>query len=125
MNTLSLFLYFAEVIGSLKGLLEAGIIFGLIGTVIGSVAWLIWYNKDYRNHDNDEKINARFLQFVKTAFIIAMTSMVLYIFVPGQQTVYMIAASEMGETVWESEEAQDLYDDLRTIISNYAKGEDE
>ena len=99
MNNLSLLLYFAEVIGSLKWLLGAGIIFGLIGTVGGSNVWLIWYKEEYRRHDNDEKINARFLQFVKTCFIVAITSMVLYVFAPGQQTVYMIAASEMGETV--------------------------
>jgi len=125
MNILSLFIYFAEVTNSLKGALNAGIFFGVAAFILTGITYLLWYNDDYSPRDEeDQETNKKFLKTLKIAGIVLLSSIAIQVLVPGKQTLYMIAASEMGETIWESEEAQGLHDDLRTIIKNYAQGED-
>jgi hypothetical protein len=41
---------------------------------------------------------------------------VLFCLIPSSETIYKIAASEIGETVVTSPEAKELYEDLKAII---------
>lgn len=119
MNSLSYLIYFAEVVGNAR-------IFLKISTFAFLVVFVVyWVIASVHNHDNrelrynkgEEKDPKKFLPLGICGAVFAL----LLVFVPTQKTVYLIAGSELGETVITSPEMKEIYTDLRAILKGYAK----
>lgn len=118
MNTLSWILYGADVAGSL------GVFFGSIGAVClflfipaSVIAYLIVWNVG----DNVEYgASQQYLRKIaKMLGVIGLVSVLISTLIPRRETIYMIAASEVGEVVVDSPEAREILTELKkTIMSN-------
>lgn len=102
MNSLSWFMYWAGVVGSFN--MFIGIIFIFACFVFPIAAVLIGINDDYR----DDIQTARLWEKYRQALFASLIIFALSNFIPSQKTLYMIAASEMGEEVLKTDEANKL-----------------
>ena len=110
MNSLSWFLYLADVIGNVKGVLILfAIIFGA-----GSFGWL--FAKGWVAADDDDSARkfAHFMRFVPWLFVFAAFTASA---IPSRETIYMIATSEAGEMVVNTPEAKEIMSDLKEILN--------
>lgn len=108
MNSLSLFIYFASVVSNIGPLL---ILFGfLMLMAICIVNALRCHHNDYcRSGDEVKLVNFKWL-------ILAPILWMMAAFIPNERTMYMIAASEMGEVVVTNPEMQMIFNSLKTKI---------
>lgn len=108
MNGLSWMLYWSDVVGNLGPLLVIGGVVLCGGALIMAVVGATY--RDYaRSRDEDDWKSERSLQ--KKAWAPALfgaTLIAAAAFVPSKNTIMLIAASEVGETVIASGEAQKL-----------------
>lgn len=105
MNTLSWFFYFASVIPSLGTLLVVFTFFGFI--LLGIIFFCVFLaNSEGGNHSYPGK---------SWVFILILTGFIAAL-LPSEKTLYMIAASELGETAYNSEEGKEVISELRQII---------
>ncbi len=122
MNNLSLFLYLADVIYQVGGLLTAVCVFVPIGYLAYRLACKIW--ADNSHHSRRDEIRALaeaeiLRPFITTykPFIFAFVGIFLLSLVPSKETFYLIAASEAGEMVVKTPEAQEIMSSLREILN--------
>lgn len=119
MNTLSMFLYFAEVLSSVGIFL--GII-GLIGLIFGIVISIPSFIVPWNYHaslappESVEVSHKNLKIFSIVSMVFGFVFFLTSVFLPSKQTMYMIAASELGETVVTSEEGREIYTELKSII---------
>lgn len=105
MNGLSWILYFADVSASLRWFLTAGAIIGAVGVVVGIIAFFISLDDSMGESDQKSaggfsgRMLKSFLPFGVCAFVVASL-------LPSQNTLMLIAASEVGETILTSDTAQ-------------------
>ncbi len=117
MNTLSWFLYLIDVIGNLSTLLGfvlmAGLICVIFATIMGSVVsdGEIWTTEEW----------LPYRKWYKRLWIVLIVCSIISVLIPERRTFYMIAASEAGEVVVKSPEAQEMMnlirDRLRDILA--------
>lgn len=117
MNTLSWFFYLASVVPSLSALC---VLLGLLLLGI-NLFFQVFY---FFETNNTRKVEDTVWTFKFRIPLIAFSMFMVAVLTPSEKTIYMIAASEIGEEVVQSQEAKELYDDLRSIIKGYLK-EDE
>lgn len=113
MNSLSWMIYAAEVLGRLS---EAGVgvtIFGGIFALVAVPGTLI----AERDGDLDPDLGRKIRRF----WVVPLVGFIVAILAPSQQAIYMIAASEAGETVISTPEAREVFNDLKTIIKGKLK----
>lgn len=105
MNSLSWFLYLAEVVPRIGGL------FGVSTAVllITGLAWVLFTAEIGRPPP--------FIAFV----VAIVVSAILATIVPSKETIYLIAGSEAGEYVVTSPEGQEIINDIKTIIKAQIK----
>ncbi len=130
MNTLSWFLYFAEVsetIGKTFGLMSflLFIVFGFL--TFFAVAYNILeggpryktegYGSDKKTIDKGPYRTRSFIALWTLWFIILMVA----ILAPSKDTLYMIAGSEIGEAVATTPEAKEILDETRKAILSQIK----
>lgn len=126
MNSISLMIYIADTVGRISGsFITAGVaavIIAAILLIVGNVAWLDQYEKpEVREANRERQRAARKWGFRLAVFgpaIIFLAS-----FLPSSTAIYMIAASEAGETVVTSPEAKEMLGDLKEIIRRKLKEE--
>lgn len=103
MNSLSWLLYLGDVLPTVGGVLSgAGFGAGLLAMFLLlpiSIEGLESYMKPV-------------VAFTVVGFTVGMVGL----FVPSRQTILMIAASEMGEAVVKTPEAQEVFGDLKVIL---------
>lgn len=118
MNALSWFLYAADVLSKI-GMMFGGIgalslILGVIFVIPGYM--VVWTAYSYSDKDQINKSKAAFAwlapRMIASGFILLMISMTI----PAKQTMYMIAASEMGEMVVQTEQAQEVFSELKDTV---------
>jgi uncharacterized membrane protein YccF (DUF307 family) len=130
MNDLSLLIYLAEVSGSLQTALTlvlfALVVFGAIVTAVRAITHAANYGS-YDKKYHPEKYEAAHLFLTEKQYLprprwlLLMTVMLLAIVaIPSRQTIYLIAGSEIGERVIQSDEARGIYDDISAVIRSYA-----
>jgi tellurite resistance protein TehA-like permease len=115
MNNLSWFLYLAEVVPSFGGLLVG---FG-VATLIAYAGMVFTTGM---NNDVYEKKNP--YPSLKLP-LIGASLCTLAALIPSKQTIYLIAGSEAGQHVVETESGQAILDDVQEIIQlqlNQMKG---
>ena len=114
MNTLSWFFYLASALPSLATFAEKT---GVLLLILCLVYIAYYKAKDYPF----QGISSGVVSFPYKATVFALCLFLVSALTPSEKTIYMIAASEMGGEVVQSQEAKELYDDLRSIIKGYLK----
>lgn len=120
MNSLSWMIYAADVLSNIGGLL----LFLAIASMIISVGVFIFAGPAIGIWDEDDrqyKHAKAALGFVLSKWWVPLVCGFLWAVIPSQNTIYMIAASEAGETIVKTPEAQEIFNDLKTIIRQKLK----
>lgn len=109
MNSLSWMIYAAGALGSLSvtlGILGVmSIVFGGVAALIGTIAT-----------SKPDMAKAIMMKWWIPAGLLISSALL-----PSSTTVYMMAASEAGETIVTSPEAKEVFEDLKTIIKSKLK----
>lgn len=121
MNQLSWFVYLADVVTS------AGTIIG-IGTAFAIVGWLgAWFvyalASEYEGEKRRAEMAANRNKVTRTAMIFIFIAVPFLVFLPNKNTMYAIAASEMGEQLSKTEIANDAMKALHSWIKKQLKEE--
>jgi hypothetical protein len=116
MNSLSWLVYAADVvprIGVALIILAVGTagLAGILVAVGGSM-------REYRDYGDPRHVAGRALQRKALTRVLPFVAPLLLfaVVIPGKSTILMIAASEVGETVVKTPEAQEIFSDLKTIL---------
>lgn len=134
MNSLSWLIYLAEVIPTITNMMVLVI---CIITVTYIILWIArgvfrsdlqdyefpcdqrpLGSADYRGWQSLKNMTGR-----KLPYAIVIILMIIVALSPSSRTIYMIAASEIGEKVVTSPDAVEMLDDLKVIIKNRLKEE--
>ena len=103
MNTLSFLIYLSNVIPNVGILL---FLTGILGLPVLVFIGAVWSSDTGKN---------QFLK-LKPWLIACAVSMFLSALIPNQKTIYMIAASEMGEAVVTTEAGQEIFNELKDTV---------
>lgn len=105
MNSLSWMIYFASVVGNVQGFL--GFATFAIAAVIGGVAL-------FMTMESESVVKSA--PFLRKYIWLPIVSGLVATLIPSSQTIYLIAASEAGETVITNPETIEMMTDLKAII---------
>ena len=131
MNNLSLLIYFAGAvnsIGSFLALITALLIAAMIGSII---FWFVYHDETdsvWRTYTGDALVECRKTRelwrkrTIKFALLAGFTGLICN-FIPTRQTVLLIAGSEMGEKVLNSEKVTNVVDPGIELITTWMKNE--
>lgn len=116
MNSLSLMFYFAGVVGSFAVFLWFSTILCLVA-LVGYNIHVASYNEENRMfssyEDREDKKPFAAWHFF-TLFLVGL----FLSLIPSQETIYLVAASEVGERVATSDYGQEVLDGLKEILDN-------
>ena len=103
MNTLSLLIYLSSVLPS-AGLML--LFLGIFGLFVSLLVGGFWSGETETN------------QFpkLKPYFVTCAVAIFISILIPDQKTIYMIAASEMGEAAVTTETGQEVFNELKDTV---------
>ena len=116
MNQLSWLIYLAEVSEKLSD------VFIGLAVILGIGAGAYAFLGSLFASDQDQPMRPYVQGGIKIACAAALCSLVA-VLIPSSKTVYMIAASEAGETIVTSPEAKEMLSDLRGLIRRKLKEE--
>ncbi len=112
MNDLSLIIYLISVISKLGGALEFLIIAIMVAGGLLALPSLIVYAEEY-DDDEKQKKGLLFLDIYKKTGITLCCLFLVNSFLPPERTMYLMAASELGEEIINTEE----FNKVKTIIN--------
>lgn len=112
MNDLSLIIYLISVISKLGGALEFLIIAIMVAGGLLALPSLIVYAEEY-DDDEKQKKGLLFLDIYKKTGITLCCLFLVNSFLPSERTMYLMAASELGEEIINTEE----FNKVKTIIN--------
>lgn len=121
MNTLSILLYLSEVIYSLAQVSIMGLIIFWLGYFLYTLGQKMWADGIY-SFDGPElvkkkkEIQLKSVMPPKKYFMWTAVVVFLLVIIPSKETFYMIVASEAGETIVKTPEAQELMKDVREVL---------
>lgn len=125
MNSLSWFLYFAEVVPSIAKLILALSLIGLLAVfVLLFVANFTTANRWDSPETVEQKIAFKkfvFGKFWKVVISACIAGLFISALIPSKTTLYLIAGSEAGGTVVTSEEGKEVLNDIKLIIKQQIK----
>lgn len=117
MNQLSIILYFADVaINVMNTIFGIGLFF-VIGFLLINFVEIL--KVAVHNDSYDVRVDGNYLTYKMIWYkwlIIGFVMIVISNFIPTKQTMYMIAASEIGETVILSPEMSDTMGKVKTFV---------
>lgn len=113
MNDLSILLYLAGVSGNLGSFLALA----SIGAGASLLLSFIFYKS--RDYPCQGVAEGEFAPWNKALLVLCLCIGLVSNLVPSKETVYMIAASEIGEATLLSDESKELYGDLKKVIKGY------
>lgn len=108
MNNLSLLIYAADVLPSVAASL---LIFSGVAVVGTTMALTISFEPSL---EDEESANLR--RALKPLFYLFPALFLLGLMIPSRDAIYLIAGSEIGETVVTSPEGQEVINDIREVI---------
>lgn len=125
MNNLSWLIYAADVVGKAGpfslfaglGLMASGVIMALVGRN----SWNYYSSMSESQIAESEQFRKSLSRLGPRCVIAAIVFLFIATAIPSRGTIYMIAASEIGETVVTSPDAVGMMGDLRTIIKSKLK----
>lgn len=107
MNSLSWFLYLADVIGNVKGVL-------ILFCIISGSLMAVWSIAKFGFHDDEDAVI--FVKSTKHLPYFFLFCTLLASIIPSRDTIYLIAGSEAGETVVTSEAGKEILEDIQEVI---------
>tara|TARA_Y100000780_G_C13669839_1_gene411956 strand:- start:1038 stop:1394 length:357 start_codon:yes stop_codon:yes gene_type:complete len=113
MNSLSWVLYLADIIGSFANTIGFFSFFGIV-FIFGLT---LFFGFQCDTGDREAGTWTKPLGYLW----IPILCFILISFVPSKQTIYMIAASEVGETVVNNPQTQSMVNDLSSLIQKKLK----
>lgn len=120
MNMLTWFLYFAEVAGNITGLLS---FVSIAYFAFGAMFYLVMsFGAGMENYENRaapirDRRDAFLANYLRTRnVVIAIIMAFLATIIPSTKTVYLMAASELGEEAVTSKYAGDLYNKIDRFL---------
>jgi len=131
MNSLSLLIYFAGVVGNIISVLSLVTVLLVLATIGSLIFWAIYHDEtdsSYRRIEGDalielrktrENWRKRALKFAVIAFLAGSINS----FIPNRSTVLLIAASEMGEKVLNHPKVEQVVDPSIDLITTWMKNE--
>ena len=108
MNSLSWFLYFADIVGNLQGLLVTVAILGGTASLMTFFGWLM--QQDLYGEDSD--LVKTFRSLTSKLVPVAVICSILAAIIPSRETLYLMAGSEIGESVVNIPEAKAIMNDI-------------
>lgn len=122
MNTLSLFLYLADVLYQQVAFITFLCILSPFVYLMARLAAVKWADASWNWDDEalkERKRAERARPFITTYkfFIYPLVGLFLLSLVPSKDTFYLIAASEVGEMVVNTSEAQEIMSSLQEILN--------
>lgn len=127
MNNISWLVYAAEVLPSLSDwLVNISLAAGLAVAAFFLFSMVVGVEESYHSEETKaSKAEVRSSAWASLRKFIpwVVAGCLLSVFIPSKTTIYMIAASEIGETVVTSPEAQEMLGDLKSIIKKRLKDE--
>ncbi len=133
MNSLSWFLYLADIIGNIAVL---ALLIGIVLTIFLIIVWVgrgaiaadlgsnEYPTDKYPDGTSSYRRWAAFKKMTQNKWLY-FTIILMFSFValtPSKQTFYLIAASEATEIVVKTPEVQDIFTDLQQVIKSNLKG---
>lgn len=103
MNSLSWLIYLASVCDELRGVSVLITILGAIATIVLAIHWK--WRIDFDGREEEESAKKLFTGSFKMSAIAFAVAAFIVVLVPSKDTIYAIAASEIGEEVIKSPEA--------------------
>lgn len=121
MNIVSFLIYLSSIIPSLGTAFLVLAIAGVIAAVLLVIIYFIALDTASSSCANteDKEFPPKVLYWIRTTIITTLVLVFLSTLFPDQKTMYMIAASELGEEVIQTPEAKQLYQDLRDVLDSY------
>lgn len=116
MNSLSWMIYAAEALGNLGTAAALATFLSLLAIAGGVFVGGMIVSIDDRNSTGKELMAASMRKWW-----LPLCFAFVSVFTPSSNTIYLIAASEAGETIVTSPEAKEVFDDLKTIIKSKLK----
>lgn len=111
MNSLSWFLYLADVIGNVQGVLVVATFVMCIMTFVGGVATMIG---DDRYNPKEKAVG----HYLRHCWKFTLALAVVAAMIPSRDTIYLIAGSEAGEAVVTSEAGKEILLDIQEVIQH-------
>jgi hypothetical protein len=124
MNDLSWLIYLAEVSGSLSSLTQGISIIGFFSVVISLLAGFMWMaeKNGYIHHERDKVSFPKVVvDYIKIVLPLTIIFSFVSTFTPSRNTVMLIAASEMSQTVIETPQAQRVFNTLEQMLNNFVE----
>jgi len=113
MNNLSWMIYAAEICGRINDSFGFMAFMSLVFSVVLIPATYFMVG--------DEVMSLTVAEKIRKIWILPAILGPIAILTPSSNMIYMIAASEAGETIVTSPEAREVFNDLKTIIKNKLK----
>ncbi|PHS03646.1 MAG: hypothetical protein COA78_17505 [Blastopirellula sp.] len=120
MNTLSWFLYASEVIPSTAQLVNNISLFTFAGLVLFYSVFIMYIYSELREDKRGEALKA--LYPFKKYIVLSLFILVAVQLTPSKETIYLIAGSEAGEYVVETEAGKAILSDIQEIIKLQLEG---
>lgn len=108
MNNTSLLIYAADVLPSVAVSL---LIFSIVATGVTTIALIFSFESSLK-----EEKSANIRKSLKPLFWVCPAFFLLGLMIPSRDAIYLIAGSEIGETVVTSPEGQEIINDIREVI---------
>ncbi len=119
MNSLSWLLYAIDVIGNLRGLVSISLVLSCIVFGVGCICLAICW-PDSTTPEDKEKV-ATIWRCIRWLIPVIIITALIGVFLPSKNTLYAIAASEVGEKVVQSETVKGLTSDATKALHQWIK----
>lgn len=131
MNTLSLLIYFAGIVGNLGYFLTLVTVLLIVATIGSIIIWCIYHDETdsaWRPYVGDalierRKVREQWRKRVLNFALLAVFVGTINAIIPSRQTVLLIAASEMGEKILSNEKVGQVIDPSIDLITTWMKNE--
>lgn len=128
MNIISIFLYLAEILPNIASAATGGVAiicaFWVIYAIVASIMYSDATDMYAKTSDEYKRASAYYSErkYLPPKWLVFVTIALLSIsiLIPSKQTIYMIAGSELGEMVIQTDEAREIYEDIQSVIRSYA-----
>jgi hypothetical protein len=126
MNSVSWFVYLADALANLKSALFGILFFGIPAAIALTVGGIVIRSGDWSwVKDTDRKFweerRKQCASAAKVAWPVVAVLVIVNIAIPSKNTMYAIAASEVGERVLKSEAAQEMASDATKALQQWIK----
>jgi len=127
MNTLSWLIYAGEVAGNMQGFIGFGgslaVAAGAVMTLAGNIPWQHYSWDSQEKWTQKEAFRGKLARNGPRFLVAGALCILVAALTPASRTIYMIAASEIGEQIVTSPDAIEMMGDLKAIIKKRLKDE--